>query len=63
MNCIEDHEGHEIICNGAKNELLQANSGNGVRTVAIVTRIKEQQEVELGRFQAPLNLKRQSQVH
>jgi len=63
LNCIEDHEGHEIICNGAKNELLQANSGNGVRTVAIVTRIKEQQEVELGRFQAPLNLERQSQVH
>ncbi len=51
MNSFEDLEkGHKIICNGAKTELPQAGSGNGVRIIAIVTRVKEQQEVEPRRF-------------
>jgi hypothetical protein len=51
LNSFEDHEkGHKIICNGAKNELPQAGSGNGVRILVIITRVNEQQEVKPRRF-------------
>jgi hypothetical protein len=46
LNFVEDHEkGHGIIYNGARNELLQANNNNGVRTIIVITIIEQQQEV------------------
>jgi hypothetical protein len=46
LNSVEDHKkGHEIIYNGARNELPQANNNNGVKTIIVITRIEQQQEV------------------
>jgi tRNA(Met) C34 N-acetyltransferase TmcA len=43
--------------------LPQANNNNGVKTIIVITRIEQQQEVWTKEVQTPLNLKWQSWVH